>query len=878
MKKTNKKLPLIFGWLVKTIAFENEKQIIIGDFEEEYALQITEKGKLSALIWIVTQILVSIIPFILSRLLWSINMFKNYLKVAIRNLKKNHVYSLINIFGLSIGIAAVILIFLFIQDELSYDRFHEKSDNIYRLYTNFHNPDGSINWNNGCVVIPHGPLMKDFFPEVAGCVRTFPRSYTVKSGNILENQKILLADEDFFEMFSFFLISGNPENVLSQPNSLVLSKTYAGKYFGAENPVGKTITLISGEYFNDFVVTGVAEDAPSNSTVKYTMLIPFASMRLFGKTHDLVEWGTWHGRMHTYIELRDNNSLSAVLSRFPAFADQYYSARFDRMREMIFGGVKSDKEPISFGLQKFENIRLDPRINGYPDLTRIYILSGIALGILIIACINFITQSLGLAARRVLEVGVRKVIGAGKTQLIRQFTAESVLIVFAAAATGIVTAVLVLPAFNNIAEKSIVFSNLFTVSSCLLIVSLLFLIGICGGSYPAFVLSGLKPVEILKGRLRLSGKNTLTRILVTVQFACSVFLIISTIIMGNQINYMINADLGYEKDNVLIIRTQLNNSEANERFYSLFRNRIKMYPGIINITGASSAPAITRSNTVSIINQENKRYDTKVVQIRYDYFKTLGIEFSEGRDFSEKMPTDISGVVVNESLVKKLGIENPVGKPLEGYRIPLNIIGVIKDIHPLSLRNAVLPAIYYMKPLRSQYIILRIEEGRIPSALGFLRLTWEEMEPDRPFLYSFLDEDINNQYLSENKWNSILQYSTVLAILIACLGIFGLISIVINEKVKEVCIRKIHGARIFGLILLLSKESLKLIITANIIAWPLTWYAMNKWLENFAYRINISFYVFLWTVILTTCLVLVTICYKVIDTACTNPVDSLRYE
>jgi putative ABC transport system permease protein len=798
-------------------------------------------------------------------------------KIAIRNLKRNRVYSLINIFGLSIGIAAVILIFLFIQDELSFDKFHKKSDKIYRLFTNFHNPGGSVNWKNRSVVIPHGPVMKDFFPEVIECVRTYPRSYTIKCGDFIENQQILLADEGFFEMFSFPLISGNPENVLTYPNSLILSESYAFRYFGSDDPVGKTITLISGEYSNDFTVTGVAEDTPSNSTIKYTMLIPFECMRFFGNARRLERWQSWSSAMQTYIEVRDENSLTGILNRYPAFARQYYTATFDGMRDIVFEGVESSKDPMSFGLQKMKNIRLDPQINGYPDLTKIYILSGIALGILIIACINFITQSLGLAAKRFTEVGIRKVVGARKVQLVRQFLTESVIIVFLAAAAGFIIAAFALPVFNEISEKSLVISNLFSISNCLLIISLMILIGICAGSYPAFILSNLKPVTILKGKLRLGGKNRLTQILVTAQFVCSVFFIISTIILGKQIDYMINTNLGYEKENILIIQTQLNNRDSNENLYNLFKSRVEMYPGITNITGASSA--FSMSNNVDIIQQNEKRYDTKVVQIKYDYFKTLGIDFSEGRDFSENFSTDTSGVVVNETLINRFGIENPVGKPLEGYRIPLNIIGVIKDIHYRSLRSEILPTIYFINPRQGiNFIILKISENQVSSTLELLSSTWKELQPDRPFLYSFLDKEVEYQYASDKKWKSVLQYSTIFAIMIACMGIFGLISISINEKVKEICIRKIHGAKIIGLIALLSKESLKLILIANIIAWPIVWYSMNKWLENFAYKLDLPLYVFIWAALLTICLVFVSISYQTIKAARANPVDSLRYE
>ncbi len=871
MKKYN-----LFEKMIKAF-FPATGETKLGDFVECRSRIESEKGRFYALLWIISYLLKSFPSLIKSKIYWSMVMVRNYIKIALRTIRSNTVISLINIFGLSCGIAAVILIHHFISDELSYDSFHKKSNNIYRLYTSINNPDGSIDGNMDTVVIPHGPAMKDFFPEVVQSVRVYPTEFIVKHENIIESQMITYADKNFFTLFSFNLISGDPESILDQPNSLVLSSTFAEKYFGDNDPIGKTITIISGEYTNDFCITGIAEDCPANSTIQYNIIIPFYSMRLFGNAGMLERWQGWNGRIQTYIEVQDENSIAGIKVKYHDFSKQFYSATFERMGGSIFEGVESNVDPMSFGQQKLEDIHFDSMIQGFPDYTNIYILSGIAIGILIIACINFITQSLGLAAKRLIEVGLRKVVGANRIQLVRQFLIESVVIILFSGFSGILLTITAMPVFNELSEKSLELSSIFSMSSLNLIFSLMIILGICAGGYPAFAISKFRPVEILRGKFKISRKNTFSQILVIVQFACSVLLIISTLIIGNQIDYMINTDLGYEKDNVVIVRTLLNSNDANEKFYTNFTERIKQYPGIVNVTGASSA--LSLGNYTDIVIHNEKRFFPKVVRVKYDYFKTLGIKLFDGRVFSEELSSDISGVVVNETLIKEFEIENPIGMTLEGYHMPLNIIGVIKDIHPGTLRRQILPAMYIMNPRQEiRYILLKLEGNRISESLEYLQTVWQDLQPDKPFTYSFLDEDVEKQYISDKRWKSIIQYATFFAILIASLGIFGLISITINRRIKEVCIRKIHGAKVSRLIFLLSGESLILVTIANIIAWPAVWIAMSKWLENFAYTIEISPLIFILAAIITMSLVFVTILFQVLKAAKANPVNSLRYE
>ncbi len=872
-----RKPPWILARILDRIVDRRVSYDALGEFEERFYSVKESSGYSLAVLWYLAQIILSIPDYLIYESCRSTVMFKNYLKIAIRSLIKNKFYSFINILGLSIGIAGVILIFLFIVDEASFDRFHLKSDRLYRLTTNVHHPDGSVNWNMGIVVFPHGPEMEEFFPDVLDCVRTYQTQLTMKYENSIENLDVLLVDPDFFTMFSFPLIAGSSEHVLDQPNSIILSETYARKYFGNSDPVGEIITLISGEFKNDFIVTGITKDAPPNSTIQYNILIPIESMRSFGMERRLELWMGWHGKMQTYVELKDKNSYSRIIERYDEFGKKFYSSTFDRMRRSLFDDKESKSEPLSFDLQRMSDIHLDRYIDGSPDLTNIYILSGIALGIMLIACINFITQSLGLASRRGLEVGMRKVVGARKHQLVRQFLTESVVITLSAAIFGILFSLLAIPVFNELSEKSLTTNGVLSFPGLIFIFSLLVVTGIVAGSYPAFIISKFRPIEIFRGRLSLTGRNIITKVLVIAQFACSVFLIISTIILGRQIDFMIHTNPGFDRQNIIIIRTQVNNFQAGEAFYDTYKERISQFSGVLSITGANSAFEL--SNLYNDVKTEEKNIFTKTVRTKFDYFKTLGIEVSEGRDFSRKFPSDKSGVIVNEAMVRELGLEDPVGKQLEGFFLKLNIIGVIKDFFTENMRGDIPPTLYYLNPVHNiNFVIVRISEEKISESLDFMKKSWEELQPDKPFTYSFLDEEVAKSYSNEQKWKGIVQYSTGFAVLIACLGVFGMISITIDSRIREVSIRKIHGAKINGLIMLLSGESIKLVLAANIMAWPAVWYTMNRWLENYAYRIDISISIFLYAALTVMILVFLTISYQVIQAARANPVDMLRYE
>lgn len=800
-------------------------------------------------------------------------MFKNYIKITLRNLAKQKIYSVINILGLAVGLAGAILIFLFVQNELSYDRFHENTENLYRIYTNMHEPDGSTRGRFSGVTLPMGPAMEEYFPEVTSSIRVNSKNATIKTEGNLFNEKITLVDKPFFQVFSFPLLMGNPSSVFAQDYSMVLTENHARKYFGDANPIGKTLTLISGQDRNDFLITGIASQPPPNSTITFNILIDMESARALNMERMWRDnWGAF-GWLN-YVLVNDKNSVESILRKFPSFTKLYYGPLIEKSRQKKYW--KGEGLPYSFGLQEITRVHLDPRIKGSPNLSAILILSGIAFIVLLIACINFMNLSIGRASTRSLEVGMRKVLGANRRHLIRQFWGESLVTTAIALLTGIFLAEWVLPTFNQLSGKSLSLMELFQPLNILILLALFAIVGIASGSYPALVLSGFRPVEIFKGKLKIGGKNLMTRVLVVVQFTLSVFLIISAIIMGRQINFMLNKNPGFNKEGVVVVTTQAENAAASNTILKLFRERLSQQSNIHAITGTSNL-----FGDIAIYPFKKGGREIHVIQNRvdYDFFKTLDIEVVQGRTFSPEYLTDNQGVVVNEKLVKELEINNPIGKPLKGYPMPLTIIGVVRDYNIADFRQGISPALHHIKPTwRISYIYMRISPENISETLSLLEKTWKDIQPDKPFLYSFLDDTMEAMYNEEKKWGAIVGYSSALAVIIACMGIFGLTSITVNRRTKEIGIRKILGASIPQIIDILIREFVWLVGIANILSWPLAYFAMKMLLNNYDYRIPLGLQYFFLAGILSFIIATLTTIFLAVRAAMANPVDSLRYE
>jgi len=808
--------PKLAEWALKHIYPDKGQFTSLGDFREEYNDIATESGISKAMLWYWMQVLKSTPHFLKNKIYWSLVMFNNYIKIAFRNLAKQKIYSTINILGLSVGLAGVTLIFLFVQNELSYDRFHENAENLYRVYAIHHAEDGSIQSRSRLVTLPMGPAMEEYFPEIIYSVRANNKTATIRTNGKLFSENITLVDKPFFQAFSFPLIAGNPSSVFAQPKSMVLTEDHARKYFGSADPIGKTLTLISGQNQSDFIITGVAKQPPQNSTITFDILIDMESARSLNMDRGWRNnWGAFGWQ--NYVLVRNRNSGDSILKRFPSFTRLYYEPLLEKARKK--SGWKGKGLPLSFGLQEITRVHLDPGVKGTPDLSSILILSGIAFIVLLVACINFTNLAISRASTRSLEVGMRKVLGAERRQLIRQFWGESLMITSIAMLAGIVLVGMALPTFNHLASKNLELEGLLQPINILALLALIAIVGIASGSYPALIMSGFRPVEIFKGKLRIGGKNLMTRALVVVQFTLSVFLIISTIIMGRQINFMLNRDPGFNKEGVIGIATQEPNAKAGNNILKLFRERLSQQQNILAITGTSVPFG---DAAVFPFKKDGRTIDAYQNRVDYDFFKTLDIEVVQGRTFSPEFPTDVNGVVVNERLVKELEIDDPIGKPLEGFYMRLTIIGVVKDYNIEDFRHGIAPALHHIKPTWDiAYIYVRISPTNISETLSLMEKTWKSIQPNKPFLYGFLDEAMEAMYNKEKRWRSIVGYSSALAILIACMGIFGLTSISVDRKTKEIGIRKVLGASESQIVYMVIKEFILLVGIANIVAWPL---------------------------------------------------------
>jgi putative ABC transport system permease protein len=808
-------------------------------------------------------------------------MFKNYFKIALRNLIKNKVYTAINILGLSVGIACCILIFLFVRFELSYDTFHKHKDTIYIVREKL---------NERIISSAPGPLgqaLQADFPEVASFVRVdayFGLSL-VKYGEKIYKERIVYADLTFFTFFTFPLEHGNPETVLQNPKSIVLSKQMAEKYFGKDNPIGKILLLkhsiiTKRNEFEDYIVTGIAEPIPKNSSIQFDFLINF------DKTfpYDLNNW-KFIGVI-TFIRLSSKNQAAELMDKFPGFIKKYFDTLIKQ----------NPKDTWTLQLYPLIDYHMGANRAGSPltptnNPVNLYILSGIALLILLIACFNFMNLSIASSSTRIKEIGMRKVLGAHRDQVAKQFWFESILLSFAALIVGISLAELFLPAFNVLAGKSLNFGYLVNWQTLFFLIGLTFIVGIVAGSYPAVVFSGFTAIDIFRGRLKVGGKNVFTRLLIVIQFTLSIFLIILAIIMQQQQSFLMNKDLGYDKEFVLVIEIYVfgdNTKKVSQTgsLVSSLKNELIRYDNIISVSGCNRSFYYGLSGVMGK-DKDGSKVTVRFLKVDYDFLETLGIKLIEGRNFSPEFPTDATGsVIVNETFIKQYAITKPIGRNISDiisgpYWGNYPIIGVVKDFHFDPLHRPIVPAFLTTNtamPLPFASIHIKIKGTNIQETIGIIKEQFLKLFPEQPFSYTFLEDKIAGYYKSEKRWNSIIRYASILAILIACSGLFGLTLLTVARRTKEIAIRKVNGASISSIVFLLSKQFAFLVLLSNIIAWPIAWYAMNRWLQNFAYRINIGWWMFVLAGLLALVIALLTVSYQAIKAARANPVDALRYE
>jgi len=792
-------------------------------------------------------------------------MIRNYFKTAFRNLWRNKGFSLINIVGLSVGLACCMLIFLYTMDEVSYDRFNVNAANIYHLGVDSKTPDGQNHKFSSTGDMP-GPNFKRQLPDIQDFVRIQGANYTIKRGNEVFDQEALYVDSNFFSVFTFSLLYGKPQHALDDLHSIVLSEEVAEKYFGKGNPIGKTLDLKVDDKFQPFTVSAVTKKSPQNSSIKIKMLLPkkvnhFDNQwtNFFENTFLVVKPGTNIKQLNAKI---NKVFLTDAADEIKANADKY-----------------GDKEKRSFSLQPLLEMHTStdyPADNGLSDQSNpmySYILSGIALFILAIACINFVNLTVARSLKRAKEIGIRKVVGGQRKQLIMQFLGESFILSFIAFVLSIALVQLALPVFNTLANKALAFSYLLSFKLVAGYIGIFLLTGLLAGFYPALVLSGFNPVQSLYNRTQYVGKNYLSKGLVILQFTLATFLIISTITIYSQFSYLMNFDLGYNDKNVVSISSW----SLDKTKLALFKTELLKEPSILGVTADQGG----RWGTMAHINgNQQQMFDMK--HIDEDYLPLFQVPMVKGRNFSKAMVSDsANAVLVNEEFVKQAGWKKPIGEIVDFFyaKKKYTVVGVVKDYHFLSLTEKLSPILYTMNPNYSfGNVFVKISDKNKSESLNRIQREFKALFPFIPYQYKFKDAEVAEQYDKEAKWKQIVTFGAVLTIFISCIGLFGLATLSAERRRKEIGIRKVLGASVEGIVRKLSTDFAKLVIIAAVIAVPAAWWAMHKWLENYPYRIDINAWIFVLAGAVVLFIALATVSYQAIKAAIANPVNSLRTE
>ena len=816
-------------------------------------------------------------------------MFKNYLLVAYRNLTRNKIYTLINIAGLATAMVCAILIFKWVKSELSYDSFFKDSNSIYRL-------NWSFKWNGNEGITPTSPpplaaKLVDEIPEVSASTRIYPtQSMVVRyKDKFINEDKIFGVDTNFFNVFNFKLLEGNLKTALLLPNSVILTKSEAKKYFGNESPLGKIITIgdrkqnFAGYYNNVFNVTGVVQDPPENSHILFNMLTTMSS---YPKV-SYFNWSWVWMQVVTYIKLKDNSSVVSIEPKVKKIVSKYAPTAFKRVgfsyKDLVAGGGRWD-----FVFQPLKDIYLGSAQIGNPlgeigNKSYVYAFSLIGVFILLIACINFMNLSTARSEKRAREVGIRKSLGSSRNALFFQFVIESIVYSLLALPISLVLAEFLITPFNNLVGKSFSLNLLNPIWQIPVLFSLAVFIGTAAGSYPGIFLSSIDPIKILKSNThsRTRGK-TFRNILTTFQFAISIGLIVCTLLVQKQLLFIKNSNLGFNKENVIII-SNVNNPLGNK--VNAFKEMIKANSNIIDATVSTGIPPNFGFGDFYKVPGKG---DEQILLASYmtdeNYLNALKIQLKQGRNFQKDHPTDANSVILNETAVRQFGIKDPIGKTIN-YPSKGNytIIGVIKDFNFMDLHSPILPFALFDQRSNSyqipeSYIIVRLNGNDISNSISMLKSTWNSFTNETPFNYSFLDQNIEQQYTTEYHLGKIFLIFSIFAIFIASLGLLGLTAFITEQSTKEIGIRKVLGASVPEIVFLLSKEFAKWILLANIIAWPAAYYIMNTWLQNFAYKTSIGIWIFLISGIAALFIALLTISSHTIKAATANPIRSLRYE
>jgi putative ABC transport system permease protein len=796
-------------------------------------------------------------------------MIKNYFKTAWRNLWKNKVYSFINITGLAIGLACCMLIILYTKDEVSYDRFHANASNIYHVVSKMTAPDGNVS-KMGSTGNRPGPAFKESIPETKDFVRIQQSNFNVKKGTDVFDEEGHYADENFFSFFSFKLKEGNPATALNDIHSLVISEDLAKKYFGDKTAIGKTLEINPGNGFEQFIVSAVAKNSPENSSVKVKLLL---SMKIQLRDNPDNQWLNFF--QNTFVSLQPGADIKAVEKKFAKIYEA--SSKDEAKKSAELYGIK---DKVAYELQPLLGMHLDTEYvpdNGLYNASNpvySYILTGIALFLLVIACINFINLSIARSLTRAKEIGIRKVAGSERKQLIIQFLGESFLLSFFGFVFALLLVVLALPFFNEVSNKALSLSYLFDIKLIFLYTALFIVSGLLAGFYPALILSKFKPVDTLYGRTNYAGKNYLSKGLVVLQFSLATFLIIGTITIYSQFDFLTHYNLGYNDDNLVIVKT----GQIDAKKTTLLAEELRKNSAIVSVAARHGG---FRATGAKVDGKEiNLTYET----IDKEYLSTLQLNLVHGHNFTGENSYDsASAAIVNETFVKTAGWKEPLGKKVDFFwdsgRV-YNVVGVVKDYYYSSLKQTIKPQLFTMDARSGKYgeLWVKINPANTASTLQFIQKTFRTALPVQPFQYEFKKDSNAAKYESEQKWKQIISFAAILTIFISCIGLFGLASLAAQKRTKEVGIRKVLGAGVTDIVRKLSTGFLSLVLIASVIAVPAAWWVANKWLQEYPLRIEISIWIFVFALVLIVVVSILTVSFQAIKAAVANPVKSLRTE
>jgi len=860
--RRNEKLkpPRVLEWILERFLREDEVYEKLGDFEEAYSELLQDRGRLSAAAWYLIQIIKAVPSFASNSYYGSITMFKSYLTAAFRNLTRNKTYSFLNIMGLAVGIAAFLMISLYVSFEISYDRYHENADRIFTV----------ISGDQAVTPVPLAPALMQEFPEVETATRLQSLGqYLIRyMDKAFFGDRWVWADEHIFDVFTFPLVSGDKHTALSDPNSVVLTENMAKKYFGGEDPMGKVLRWASSDVENDFIVTGVMKNIPDNSHVKGDFFASFKTQTSFASYNpENFGWGNYW--CHTFFLLREGSDHRVLQDKYPEFLESRT-------------GKKGDWDYFNQRLTDLhlKSVDIIFHYNPVSDIRYIYIFSAVALIILLIAGVNYINLTTALAARRFQEVGIRKVVGAQRFQLVRQFLGESLLLTFFALVMAVALAYFLMPVFNNIIQSD---HPVELLRDTKLLVTLLMTglcMGILSGVYPAVFMASFTPSGTLKGTSSTKSKKVrLRNVLVIVQFAISIFLIISTLVTSSQLRFIRNKKLGFSKDHILIV--PLTDKNIRENLYA-FKQEMLKNPGVNRTSVSTTIPMkIDWHNSFYFRNEEdpeNNHLLSHYAQVDYDFIDLFEMEIVKGRNFRKEIDHGKDAFIINETIARKIGWEDPVGKAFHNQGRTGTIVGMVKDFHNENMHIPIGEVTLVLAPDRGYLISIKIDSENVPQTLAAVEKVWNEFSGGYPFSYEFMDDRYDQMYRSEIRLGRAFNYFSVLAVFLCCLGLFGLASFTVEQGTKEIAIRKVLGASVSELVRMLSWQFIKWIFIANLIAWPVAYYFMSAWLQSYIYRIDIGWAIFLTAGFTAAVIAFLTVIAQTARAALANPADSLRHE